>query len=512
VLARVSTFAIDGIEPRRVLVEADIRSGLPNFCIVGLADRAVREARERVRAAILNSAFAFPPRRITVNLAPAHLRKVGPGFDLAIAAAVLGAAGDLPAEGLARWAIFGELSLSGELRGCRGALAVAEGTRRQGLEGLVLPRSRACEAALVEGLTVAGVECLRDVAELVAGADAPPLPSPGPVGSAEAEGRMEEPDLADVRGQGGPIEALEVAAAGGHSLLMEGAPGTGKTMLARRLPSILPPLSRPEAVEVTRIHSVAGLHHEGGLAARRPFRAPHHTISPSGLVGGGAVPTPGEVTLAHRGVLFLDELSEFSRRALEALRQPLEDGRVAVVRGQHAVVFPSRFSLVAATNPCPCGHAGAEDSALCRCTEAERERHRRRLSGPLLDRLDLLVAVQRPRAEVLRGPPETCSASVRERVVVARERQTRRLAGTGARCNGDMDSALVRLHVRLAPDAERLLAEAYRRSRLSPRGQHRALRVARTAADLEGRDGVESRHVLKALNMRQHEPSAELAA
>ena len=512
----MSTFAIDGIEPRRVLVEADIRSGLPHFCIVGLADRAVREARERVRAAILNSAFAFPPRRITVNLAPAHLRKVGPGFDLAIAAAVLGAAGDLPADGLARWAIFGELSLSGELRGCRGALAVAEGTRRQGLNGLVLPRSRAREAALVEGLTVAGVESLREVAELVAGADAPALPPPGPPGSAGAgsgaEGRMEEPDLADVRGQGGPIEALEVAAAGGHSLLMEGAPGTGKTMLARRLPSILPPLARPEAVEVTRIHSVAGLHRDSGLAARRPFRAPHHTISASGLVGGGAVPTPGEVTLAHRGVLFLDELSEFSRRALEALRQPLEDGRVGVVRGQHAVVFPSRFSLVAATNPCPCGYAGAQDASLCRCTETERERHRRRLSGPLLDRLDLLVAVQRPPAEVLGGPPATSSASVRERVVAARERQARRLAGTGARCNGDMGSALIRLHVRLAPDAERLLAEAYRRSRLSPRGRHRALRVARTAADLEGSDGVESRHVLKALNMRQHEPAAELAA
>lgn len=316
-LARVTTFAIDGVSPRQVWVEVDIRSGLPSFTIVGLGDTAVRESRDRVRAAILNSNFEFPATRITANLAPAFLRKVGPGFDVAIALAVLAASGQVPHEGLGAYAVFGELSLGGELRDSPGALAIAEGARRAGCRRLIVPRQRAREAAIVAQLEIVAVGSLRAAAEVVMGASPTPLPEP----PAPRRSPIPGPDLLDVRGQAAPLLALQIAAAGGHNLLLEGAPGTGKTMLARRLPSILPALTRREAIEVTRIHSVAGVHAEG-LIAVRPFRAPHHTISPSGLAGGGSPPRPGEATLAHRGVLFLDELSEFQRPSLDALRQP----------------------------------------------------------------------------------------------------------------------------------------------------------------------------------------------
>jgi magnesium chelatase family protein len=513
VLARIATFTIDGLDSVAVTVEADIRAGLPGFGVVGLADRSVREARERVRAALLNSGFQFPNRRITVNLAPASLRKVGPGFDLAIATAILAASGQVEAEGLERWAIFGELSLSGELRGCRGALAVAEGARRAGLRGLVLPRERALEAALVDQVEIAGVGNLREVAAVLGGEAAPELPPAAAAAPGADGGDTAEPDLADVRGHASPLRALEIAAAGGHNLLLEGPPGTGKTMLARRLPSILPPLTRREALEVTRIHSVAGLHHGAGLVRARPFRAPHHTISPSGLAGGGSVPAPGEVTLAHRGVLFLDELSEFRRSSLEALRQPLEDGRVGVVRSQSAVVFPSRFTLAAATNPCPCGFAGADRlSRPCRCTDADVERHRRRLSGPLLDRIDLLVGVQRPSADELAAGPLCTSADARARVVEARERQSFRLAGAEATCNGDMDAATLRESLRMSASAHEALLDAYGRGHLSTRGHSRAMRVARTIADLAGADVVERTHMLETLSLRQHGPAEVLAA
>ena len=494
-LASVATFALDGIDSREIAVEVDLRRGLPTFQIVGLPDAAVRESRERVRAALLNSELEFPMQRLTANLAPAHVRKAGPSFDLTLAVALLAASGQVPTHELPVYAMCGELSLSGSIRPVRGTLAVALGARRCGYARLVVPAANAPEAALVEGLEVVGVETIRELVDLLKGRVEPrPVEPLAPSYGAPCG------DLADVRGQDDAKRALEIAAAGGHNLLMVGPPGAGKTMLARRLPSILPPPSFDEAVEITRIHSVAGIGN-GRLATERPFRAPHHTISPPGLVGGGGRPRPGEVTLAHRGVLFLDEMAEFSRAALEGLRQPLETGEVEVMRGQTAARFPAAVMLVGATNECPCGRGRSD----CRCTDAEVARYYRRLSGPLLDRIDLICTVAAPSRDDLvdvEGQPGEPSAAVRRRVIAARERQTERLTGTRALCNAQMDGPLTRTAVPLERDAALLLRGADAPGELSGRAHDRVLRLARTIADLDGRVRVGADDVAEALGYK----------
>jgi magnesium chelatase family protein len=495
-LARAHTFTIDGLQTRHVSVEVDVRRGLPAFTIVGLADAAVREARERVRSAILNSGYEFPARRITANLAPGDLPKAGAALDLALACAVLAASGQLASEPLDRHALLGELALDGSVRATRGTLAVAQASRRAGLQTLITGGARAREAQLVDGLRVAVAESLQSAVRVIGGGecDAPPAAT-----ARARDSRANELDLSDVRGQRHAVDALVTAAAGGHNCLLSGPPGVGKTMLAQRVGSILPPLDREEAIEVTRIHSIAGTI-AGGLLRERPLRAPHHTITAAGLIGGARGDRVGEVVLAHNGVLFLDELSEFARAALEALRQPLEDGRVAIVRARRSAIHPARFMLIAATNPCACGYAGVDD--LCCCSPAELSRHRRRLSGPLLDRIDLHVRLEHEAERGAACAPLMSSAAARERVLAARERQAARLRGDGVTLNAQMNARMLHEHARLDDRCERLLQDARERGTLSARGEDRVVRIARTIADLNASERIGHGELGKAIALR----------
>ncbi|HVY95461.1 MAG TPA: YifB family Mg chelatase-like AAA ATPase [Solirubrobacterales bacterium] len=495
-LATARTFTLDGIAARPVRVEVDVHRGLPGFAIVGLPDAAVREARERVRAALVNCGFEFPLQRIVVNLAPASLRKAGPGMDLAIAVALLSASGQLEWEALPRLALVGELALDGSTRAVNGALAIAEAAREGGAEAIVVPAENGPEAALAEGIDVIPLEGLGQLEPLLAGTWEPHRPQALALRLRAVDGG---PDLADLRGQPHLRYALEVAAAGGHSLLMVGPPGAGKSLAASRLPSILPPLAASEALEVARIASACG-RLDAALAGGRPFRAPHHTISAPGLIGGGSPPRPGEATLAHRGVLFLDELCEIRRDVLEALRAPLETGTVSISRAGGRQTLPCRFMLVAAANPCPCGRGEADPD--CTCAPLDVQRYQGRLSGALADRIDILAAVRQPSAAEIGGGPGEPSADVRERVIDARERQERRL-GPG-RSNAEMTPAEAR-ECALSEAAAALLAELYARRRLSGRAHDRTLRLAQTVADLAGADCIGEEQMAQALQLRRRD-------
>jgi magnesium chelatase family protein len=501
-VSKVFSSSIHGIDGIRVEVEVDIAHGLPSFAIVGLPEPSVKESRERVRAAIKNAGFDFPNDRITINLAPADVRKEGSSFDLPIALGMLTAMGAIRPEALGNHLITGELSLDGRIKGIRGVLPMALLAAKEGFGRIIVPSENGREASVVKGIDVLGAPHLLDIVHYLKGDGE--LSQFRPEEETETRGVKDEGlDFADIKGQEQAKRALEIAAAGAHNMLMIGPPGSGKTMLARRIPTILPPLNYPEALETTKIHSIAGfLNEERFLVSERPFRAPHHTISDAGLIGGGSFPRPGEISLAHNGVLFLDEFPEFKRNILDSLRQPLESGNVVISRAAQAVTFPARFMLIAAMNPCPCGYY-SDSRRPCICSGAQIHRYRTKVSGPLLDRIDIQIGVPPvTMRELSLDTEEESSTIIRKRVIAGRAIQAERFAGKTFYANGQMAARLVKKYCAVDVAARNLLEHAVERFGLSARAYHRILKVSRTIADLDGKTDIDESHVAEAVQYR----------
>ncbi|HIR28093.1 MAG TPA: YifB family Mg chelatase-like AAA ATPase [Candidatus Choladousia intestinigallinarum] len=499
--SEVISAAVCGVESRLILVEADVANGLPGFSMVGFLSSEVREAQDRVRTAIYNSGVRLEAKKVTVNLAPGDIRKSGSGFDLPIAVAVLAAYGVIPRDSIKETFFAGELGLDGRVNKIRGILGMVMEARKAGCRSCVLPKGNAPEGAVIEGIQILGAGSLREVMDHFNGA----AQIKETVSNIEEKFQQGEEraklDFADIRGQRLVKRAIEIAAAGMHNILISGPPGCGKSMMAKRIPTILPPLSKEEALEVSRIYSVAGLLPEAGLVTRRPFRMPHHTISGAAMAGGGFVPGPGEISFAHRGVLYLDELPEYQSEVLEVLRQPMEDGRVILSRGGGTYIFPCEFMLAASRNPCKCGYY--PDRSRCRCTQGEVERYLHRISRPLLDRIDLHVEAEPVKYQELTGEKqEETSEEIRERVQKARQRQQERYRGTALRFNRDLTPALLEEYCPLGEEERRLTEEVYRKKDLTARSFHRLLKVSRTIADLEGSRDIQSRHISEALLYR----------